>query len=297
MTATVTPVGIQEAPSVRLVLDSRPETLTLVRGMLGGVGELLSVDPELLDDLKTAVSEACNNVVLHAYAEGAAGLLSVDLYALEASLAVIVCDEGRGISADVLAGGHSPGVGIPVIRALTEISDFHTPAGGGTQVSMRFAGMRDGKRLFDPPSGAVPDDGWSAQLSGDAVASVSPVALLGSVLGRLARALAATARFSLDRFSDVYLVTDAVAAHAEASASDQRLSFALRAGTRRLELVVGPLRPGSGERILQEAGAEGRRSPLELLSDELEVQPMADGRELLRVVMIDHRRWLADSAT
>ena len=67
MTATAPPIGIQESPSVRLELDSRPETLTLVRGMLGGVGELLAVDPELLDDLKTAVSEACNNVVLHAY--------------------------------------------------------------------------------------------------------------------------------------------------------------------------------------------------------------------------------------
>jgi anti-sigma regulatory factor (Ser/Thr protein kinase) len=295
--ATHEAVVTDDSPTISLRLDSSPETLTLVRGMLGGVAELLQLDPELLDDLKTAVSEACNNVVLHAYAEGAAGMLSVQLYALEASLAVIVCDEGRGISADALAGGHSHGVGIPVIRALTEISDFRARPGGGTQVSMRFAGMRDGKRLFDPPSGAVPDDGWSSQLSGDAVASVSPVALLGSVLGRLARALAATARFSLDRFSDVYLVTDAVAAHAEASACDERLSFALKAGTRRLELVVGPLRTGSGERIRQEASSEGRRSPLELLSDELEVQPMADGGEFLRVVMIDHRRWLADSAS
>ena len=55
------------APTVSLELESRPETLTLVRGMLGGVAELLVMDPELLDDLKTAVSEACNNVVLHAY--------------------------------------------------------------------------------------------------------------------------------------------------------------------------------------------------------------------------------------
>jgi serine/threonine-protein kinase RsbW len=53
---------------VRLRLESRPQTLTIVRGMLGGVAELLAIDPELLDDLKTSVSEACNNVVLHAYA-------------------------------------------------------------------------------------------------------------------------------------------------------------------------------------------------------------------------------------
>jgi serine/threonine-protein kinase RsbW len=297
MTAPAAAVGTLDGPSVSLELDSRPETLTLVRGMLGGVGELLAVDPELLDDLKTAVSEACNNVVLHAYAEGAGGTLSVQLYALEASLAVTVCDDGRGIPAGVLADDHSQGVGIPVIRALTEQSEFRTRPGGGTQVSMRFSGTREGKRLFDPPTRAMPDDGWSAQLSGDAVASVSPVTLLGTVLGRLARTLAATARFSLDRFSDVYLVTDAVAAHAEGAARDQRVAFALRAGVRRLELVVGPLRAGSGEQIRQEANADGRRSPLGMLSDVLEVQPVADAGELLRVVMIDHRRWMADAAS
>ena len=65
-----------QAPTLTLELDSRPETLTLVRGMLGGIAELLTMDAELLDDLKTAVSEACNNVVLHAYPEGS-GPLSV----------------------------------------------------------------------------------------------------------------------------------------------------------------------------------------------------------------------------
>ncbi len=288
MSATAETVGTRDSPCVTLELDSRPETLTLVRGMLGGVGELFAIDPELLDDLKTAVSEACNNVVLHAYPEGAAGSLSVHLYALEASLAVVVCDDGRGIPAEVLSDSHSLGVGIPVIRALTEVSDFRARSGGGTQVSMRFAGERAGKRLFDPPARATRDDGRALHLSGDAVASVSPVVLLGPVLGRLARALAATARFSLDRFSDVYLVTDAVAAHAEASACDGRVTFALKAVGRRLEVVVGPLRTGSGERIREEANADARRSPLGLLSDELAVESLPAGGELLRVVMIDH---------
>jgi anti-sigma regulatory factor (Ser/Thr protein kinase) len=294
MSSTAETVGILDSPCVTLELDSRPETLTLVRGMLGGVGELLAVDPELLDDLKTAVSEACNNVVLHAYPEGAPGTLSVHLYALEAALAVVVCDDGRGIPAEVFSDAHAQGVGIPVIRALTEASDFRMRSGGGTQVSMRFAGERDGRSLFEPPARALPDDGWSLQLTGDAVASVSPVVLLGTVLGRLARALAATARFSLDRFSDVYLVTDAIAAHAEASAREGRVAFALTAGARRLEVAVGPLRAGSGERIRQEASAGGRRSPLGLLSDELEVENLPGSGELLRVVMIDHRRWLTD---
>ncbi len=83
---------------------------------------------------------------------------------------------------------------------------------------MVFAGDRDGKPLFDAPAHIAPEDGWTAGLSGDAVVSLSPVSFLGALLGRLARALAARARFSLDRFSDVYLVTDAIAAHAARAA-------------------------------------------------------------------------------
>src|SRR5436305_1686106 len=89
-----------EPATLSLTLESRPETLTLVRGMLSGVAELLSMDPELLDDLKTAVSEACNNVVLHAY-PGSVGPLTVTLSVGVGGVEVLVRDQGRGIAADV----------------------------------------------------------------------------------------------------------------------------------------------------------------------------------------------------
>jgi serine/threonine-protein kinase RsbW len=66
-TASVSPPEPGAASSVRILLVSIPENLTLVRGMLGGLGDSLGMDPELLDDVKTAVSEASNNVVMHAY--------------------------------------------------------------------------------------------------------------------------------------------------------------------------------------------------------------------------------------
>jgi serine/threonine-protein kinase RsbW len=278
-----------EAPSVSLELDSKPETLTLVRGMLGGVAELLAIDPELLDDLKTAVSEACNNVVLHAYPD-TLGPLTVMLTVWDDGIEVIVRDQGCGISDPTRPDEHQHGIGLPVIRALTEHSEFRPRSGGGTEVRMLFRAQRDGKRLFELPAEAAPDEGWNGQLDGDAVVSVSPVALLSGVLGRLARALAASARFSLDRFSDVYLVTDAIAAHAATAASGQRITFSIKAGERRLEIRAGPFHPGSAVELSGDAESGGPRSPLSLLSDELEIDPV-DGLERLRVVMIDHRRW------
>ena len=107
-----------------------------------------------------------------------------------------------------------------------------------------------------------------------------PSELLAGVLEPISRALAARARFSLERFSDVYLVTRAVAAHVLSAASSGRVSFAVTDGDHRLDLTIGPLRAGTTEALRpQIAGA----------ADELSTEPL-DGSELLRVVVRDGER-------
>ena len=92
------------APLVHVKLQSTPETLTLVRGVLGALSETLSLDPELLDDLKTAISEACNNVVVHAYG-GEPGPLEVSLHVTASSILAVIADEGCGDPRAGLSGG------------------------------------------------------------------------------------------------------------------------------------------------------------------------------------------------
>jgi anti-sigma regulatory factor (Ser/Thr protein kinase) len=275
-----------EAPTVRLQLESSPETLTLVRGALGGMADLLSLDVELLDDLKTAVSEACNNVVMHAYG-GDSGPLSVCLLVGEEEIEVWVRDHGQGIPMDAPADERLQGVGIPIMRALAQQTAFRPMDDGGTEVWLQFSGRRDGRLLYVPPSAPSPEDGWIDQLAGDAVVSLSPLMFVGGVLGRLARALAARARFSLDRFSDVYLVTDALAAHAMQAASSSRVGFGISTDTRRLELTIGPFNTGASSQLMGAARSEVG-SALRRLTDELSVD-RNNGGESLRVVMLDSR--------
>jgi serine/threonine-protein kinase RsbW len=275
--------------TVRLELESRPESLTLVRGALAGVGETLGFDSELLDDVKTAVSEACNNVVLHAYS-GEPGPLLLYLEVGPDGIEVLVRDRGGGFRS-VASSEDRMGVGLAVIGALSERAEFLTPPDGGTEVRMSFAGAPSTVRLVDDRVDAPPD----SELSGDVVATLSPVLLLGAVLGRVTRALAAGARFSLDRFSDVYLVTDAIAAHAERTASNRWMTFAIGSENRRLELTVGPFRDGSSSQLQADDTAGRPESPLALLADELAVEG-TDGREMLRVVLIDHHRSGSDRA-
>lgn len=55
------------------------------------------IRPAARDDIALAVSEACTNVVMHAYRGAAApGPLAVDAYRENGEFFVVVCDEGTG---------------------------------------------------------------------------------------------------------------------------------------------------------------------------------------------------------
>lgn len=291
---------------LRLELPSTPECGTLVRAVLMGVGHAVGWDGELIDDLKTAVTEACNNVVLHAYG-GGVGKLVLRLDAEGEWIEVVVCDEGEGIHGVAAAEDHLH-VGLPVIGSLAERAEFLSPPDGGTEVRMFFrsGGSSRPEHRPDDQRGRGPDPATINQMSrswtadslatlvgeeslqrGDVVGVVFPAALLGPVLGRLVRALAAGRHFRLDRFSELRELTDTVGAHARAAANHPRLAFALIAHERRLELLAGPFAPGSGA-VLTGEGASSPASPLHELADELSVESRSRG-ETVRVVVSDPR--------
>ncbi|MDQ6822190.1 MAG: ATP-binding protein [Solirubrobacteraceae bacterium] len=277
---------MQRIAKVCLELDSRPGCVTLVRAMLAATSDTLGFEPELLDDLKTAVSEACNNVVVHAY-NGDAGPLSVHLDVQEATVGITVRDHGRGFQ-QVISSEERMGVGLAVISALSDRVEVLGGKGGGTEVRMEFASTgieSGGARSEEVP---CPGDSAAGNLPGEILVTLAPIDLLAGVMGRVARALAASARFSFDRFSDIYLIADAIAAHAERSAGASWIGFALGASDGKLELRVGPLRTGSGSRLEQEAGPGRPRSPLGMLVDQLAIE-RGDHSETLLVVLADRR--------
>jgi len=284
--------GEIDSPRVRLELTSRPEAARLVRGMSSAAGEALGFDPELLSDVNTAISEACNNVIQHAYG-GEPGPFSVDVALVADGLEVHVLDHGRGIR-EAAPDHDGLKVGLALMSAVADRAEFIRAPGGGTEVRLCFraaagAGGASGAALSR--AGEAPQV-WQARLptglSGDVVLTVSPVELLAPVLGRIGRALAPSAGFSLDRCADVCLVTDALGAHAERAAQTTSISVALGAHDQLLEFAVSPLRSGTSRR-LGDRQRERRPESLASLTDELTVS-YVNGHELLRVAMRDHRR-------
>jgi anti-sigma regulatory factor (Ser/Thr protein kinase) len=268
----------EDFSAMRLQLDSRPEAPSIVRAAIAGVAQLLELDPELFDDLKTAISEACNNAVLHAY-DGKPGPLVAGLEIWPDGIVATIRDWGGGIQ-QVGPSDERMGVGLAVITALADRAEFIRAPDGGTEVRMAFTGPGGATTALPEPREDGPASDAPAELSGDVVVTVTPVGLLAGVLGRVVRAVAARTHLSLDRFSDIYLVTDAIAAFAEPAASAAGVTFAVVADNRRLEFTVGPFRAGQGRRLLEDG--------LPKLVGEFTLEPRGDS-EFLRVVVEERR--------
>lgn len=275
---------------LNLRLHSGPDSAGLVRAALGALARPLFLRAELLDDVKTAVSEACNNAVDHAY-RGQHGTIAVGVDVGLDSVEVSVRDWGGGFQ-PLAPDGERLRVGLPLINALADRAEFLTAPGSGTEVRMGFDIRHDQRRDGLLARLEESDDleawtPWRRGLAGDVVVTLLPDELLPSVLEPLTSAVTARSRFSLERFSDVFLVTREIGEFVEWSASSARISLALSAGAQQLELTIGPLRTGT----IEELRRMGESMVLNL-ADEVASETI-DHSELLRVVVTNHERDLS----
>jgi serine/threonine-protein kinase RsbW len=299
-----------EPPNLRLELSNRPESVVLVRQILTGIAESLDLGSSRLggselNDIRTAVTEACNNVVLHAYADGE-GPLEVELFLRRGALEVVVRDHGVGLptqagigAVQAGIGAVREGIGLAAIRTLVHSARFEQPADGGTEIGMEFAipgtdgwAQEDGHAVAFATDPTPQADGaglraWTqGELAGTMLLTLAPTRLAQTVLPRALSVLAADAHFSVDRISDTQLVADAIAAHAGAESS--QLSMAARAKPRNLELRIGPLSAGAAQRLIADSPASGVSSALERLTDRREVSAHGLG-EMLTLGLVDAR--------
>jgi anti-sigma regulatory factor (Ser/Thr protein kinase) len=130
-----TPLEPRE-PDLLLSLPARAENVAVVRHAFGGLGDVLELPEQTLSDIKLAVTEACTNVVVHAYPDRDDGPLGVQAILDERTLTIVVTDEGRG----VLPRADSPGLGLglPLIATLAESLELGTGDNQQTEVRMTF---------------------------------------------------------------------------------------------------------------------------------------------------------------
>lgn len=124
-----------DAPDLELTLPARAENVAVVRHAVGGLGDVLELGEQTLADIKLAVTEACTNIVVHAYPDGE-GPMGLRATLDERLLRIVVSDHGRGI----LPRPDSPGLGLglPLIATLTQSLELGTGDDNETQVRMTF---------------------------------------------------------------------------------------------------------------------------------------------------------------
>jgi anti-sigma regulatory factor (Ser/Thr protein kinase) len=121
---------------VRLTLPARPENVAVIRHVLGAFAEALQLPTDLVEDMRLAVTEACTNVVRHAYHDGEPGPIDVLIRPNGDRLDLIVSDDGNGIGPSPDIAG--PGLGLPLIAALAATVEIEHGTPRGSRLAMTF---------------------------------------------------------------------------------------------------------------------------------------------------------------
>src|SRR5215218_5241808 len=131
-------------------LPARAENVAVVRHALAGLAEEIGMDEPGVADLKTVVTEACMNVVVHAY-EGEPGPLNIEAEPDLDGLTVLVRDSGVGIRPRPESESSSLRLGLSLIAALSSRFSFSGGLDRGTEVEMHMPLKGGGADEGGPP--------------------------------------------------------------------------------------------------------------------------------------------------
>ena len=283
-----------ESPNVSLTVASKPENVLLVRQVLSGVADAIRLSALDLTDISTTVTEACNNVVAHAYGD-AVGPLELDIFVREATITVVVRDHGVGLRPRVHLAGVDPdlagGIGVPVMLALASGVEFRDLASSGTEVRLEFAteapglarwtlggggggggGGRDGEgdgggaddRSGDDALDSAVRDAPALDPDGVLTISLAPSELARAVLARVLAAAAARANFSTEGVSEARALGELLAVRSESRLGATPLTVEVGVAPRELGLRAGPFRGGRASELLAGRAGDGPGATLEL---------------------------------
>jgi anti-sigma regulatory factor (Ser/Thr protein kinase) len=122
-----------------LSLPADPESVAVARQAVARRAEQIGFGEPTVGDLKTVVSEACGNVVRHAYA-GAdePGPLEVEMSRQDDTLQVIVRDQGCGMRPRPDGARSGLRMGLLLIGALSSCFQLASARERGTKLTIRL---------------------------------------------------------------------------------------------------------------------------------------------------------------
>jgi serine/threonine-protein kinase RsbW len=250
-------------------LPARAANVAVVRHALAGLAEEIGMDEAGIADLKTVVTEACMNVVVHAYPAGQPGLLEVEARPGAGGLTVAVRDHGMGIRPRADVERPSLRIGLTLIAALSSSFEIRGGADRGTEITMHVP-LTAGEGAAAAPAPPRPE-AETTRMWVDSPDLVAPV------LSRALAALAARHEITVDRISDAMLLSDAISAGAPKVFKDGQVRLSIADRSEGVELRIGPMESGGADRLRGSLELPEAQGSIEALADELRVEQDEDG--------------------
>ena len=131
--------------SVQLSIPANSEFIAVARLSVSGVAARMDFSIEDIEDIKVAVSEACTNVIQHAYANTQSGVINITFTIHKDLLEITVKDSGKGfnpnnVESEKTKGGNSDlyglGLGLVFIQSLMDDAQINSEQGIGTTLTM-----------------------------------------------------------------------------------------------------------------------------------------------------------------
>jgi anti-sigma regulatory factor (Ser/Thr protein kinase) len=124
--------------SLSLKLAAEPQNVRRARDEAASCAEALGLSSSGVEDLKTIVSEACSNIVRHAYPEDAKERpMEVEMGRTDGELMVTVRDSGSGIRPPTGARPNSLRLGFILMGSLADFLQLRTGRDCGTELLMK----------------------------------------------------------------------------------------------------------------------------------------------------------------
>jgi serine/threonine-protein kinase RsbW len=265
----------EDRSGLQISLPAKAENVAVVRHALAGLADRIGMDEAAVADLKTVVTEACMNVVVHAYPSGESGLLEVSATPEPDGLAVVVRDFGMGIRPRPDVHRPSLRIGLTLIAALSSSFEIKGGTERGTEIRMWLplrTAAEDGSGERAAPSPVLPEE---------TEMRVGHPDLVGPVLSRALGALAARREITVDRISDTMLLSDAISAGAPHGFEDGQVSFSIADREEGVQLRVGPMKDGGAEQLRASLDLPEMGGSVAGLADELRVEADDDGEFLV----------------
>ena len=256
------------APAMQMTVLSTPENIAVVRHGLAGLAEGLGAAPDLVDDIKTAVSEAVTNAVVHGYPESM-GPIDVEASVNDRRLEIVVRDRGAGIQPRPLSDEQtSLRVGLALIGALSDEFVVRGEDGSGTELRISFdldRGDRGEVEQLEPLSAQ------STPGENEALIAIRSSVASGAAIPKVLEMFVARADLSIERLSDAHVIGDFLSNWTSEAIDSKPLKVAITDGEGRVEIRIGPLEPGVGTRMLESNALPGLGNTLERITDRAEI--------------------------